>query len=186
MRRTLLLLALVSSVSCLALGQSSAASARFIQNSNSSGTGGGAARCLRENLSIKEGATDAAMGGVRQTDFTITNNGSAPCTLKGYPRVELLNRAGRAVRRAKSSNNWVGGDDDKRPQSVTIEPGQTAWFRLNYNSGGAGHVGKPCPTYPKIRITPPGLMRSFTLRSDTSSCPGSDLEVSSVQGGTPQ
>ena len=184
MRRTILLLMLVAAMSCLALGQTNVKGIGYIQNSNSSA----GAQCLRENLSVKEGDTDAAMGGVRVTTYTFTNKSTAPCTLNGYPRVVLLNRAGRVARRAANSNALTGEsvDDAKPPQQVTIEPGKTAWFNIYYNNGGAGHEGKPCPTYPKVRITAPGTTRAFVLRGDIQSCGRIDFQVSPVRSGTPQ
>nr|MDQ3817752.1 DUF4232 domain-containing protein [Acidobacteriota bacterium] len=133
MLRTIVLLALLAATSCLALGQTSGRGISYIQK-------GAAAQCLRENLSVKEGDTDAAMGGHRLTTYTFTNKSSSPCTLDGHPRVELLNRAGRVARRAARREALPGESDAKPPQQVTIEPGQTAWFDIYYNNGGAGHM----------------------------------------------
>ena len=139
-----------------------------------------ARKCIREDLRIKEGETDAAMGGVRETPYIFTNISSSACTLDGYPALELLNQKGIVVRRATKQKS----DEPKTP--VVVDPGKTAWFNLNYNSGGAGHMGKPCPTYPRLRILAPGTTRAFVLRSGLQSCPGTDLQVSSIQSGAPQ
>lgn len=182
MQRIILLLALLIATSCLALGQTTNVKGIvFVQN-------GAAAQCLRQNLSVKEGDTDAAMGGVRLTTYTFTNKSSSPCTLKGYPRVELLSRTGRVARRAVSSKALPGESegDAKPPQLVTIEPGKTVWFNIYFNNGGAGHMGKPCTTYPKVRITAPGAGQAFTLRGDIQSCARTDFQVSPVRSGTPQ
>jgi len=136
--------------------------------------------CVREDLTIKEGETDAGMGGMRTTPYIFTNISSSACTLAGYPALELLNRSGAVAKRATRQKS------DQPNETVTLEPGKTAWFNLNYNSGGAGHMGKPCPTYPKVGILAPGLTRAFVLRSDISSCPRTDLEVSAVRRGMPQ
>ena len=135
--------------------------------------------CRREALSIKEGETDAAMGGVRQTPYTLTNTSSSPCTLEGYPSVEVLNRQGKVVRRSKKQKV------DEEIVSVTVEPGKTAWFSLNFNSGGAGYMGKPCQTYKVMKITAPGADRAMVLRTSITSCSGSTFEVSPVHAGSP-
>jgi hypothetical protein len=179
MRRTILLLMLIAAASSLALGQAN------VNNSGQNHKSRATTQCLRESLSVKEGETDAAMGGVRSVPFTFTNKSSAPCTLKGYPRFEVLSSKGRTVRRAVDKEELPGVNAQK-PQLVTIEPGQTAWFGIYYNSGGAGHIGKPCPTYQKIKITAPGTTRAFVLRSDIQPCRGVQIEVSSVRSGTPQ
>ena len=135
--------------------------------------------CAREDLTIKEGETDAAMGGVRRTPYVLTNTSKVPCTLTGYPSLELLNKAGAIVKRATKQKS---GDPIS---SATLEPGKTAWFALNFNSGGAGYMGKPCPSYRQMRITTPGAKRPFVLRTDIQTCPKSDFEVTAIQAGTP-
>jgi len=64
---------------------------------------------------------------------------------------------------------------------VTIVPGTETWFRVHYNSGGAGYLGKPCPVSRKVRIVAPGITRAFVLKEDISSC--SNLEVSALRSG---
>ena len=135
--------------------------------------------CAREDLRIKEGETDAAMGGVRETPYIFTNVSSSACTLDGYPALELLNQKGAVVRRATKEKS------DEPNAAATLEPGKTAWFNLKYNSGGAGHMGKPCPTYPKTRIVAPGTTPPFVLRSGITSCARTQFEVSSLRPGMP-
>jgi Protein of unknown function (DUF4232) len=141
-------------------------------------------RCSREALTLKQGETDAAMGGVRATDFTITNKSSTPCTLNGYPRLELLDRKGVVRRRATASAQLPGDTVKMPPQTVTVDAGKTATFQIQFNSGGAGHMGKPCPTYPKLKILVPGTTRAFVLHSDIQSCGGTELQVSAVRAAT--
>jgi len=136
--------------------------------------------CAREDLSIKEGETDAAMGGVRRTPFVLTNISKSPCTLEGYASVELLNKAGALVRRSTKQKS----DDAITP--ATLEPGKTAWFALNFNAGGAGYMGKPCPTYKQVRITTPGANRPFVLRTDIQTCAKTDFEVTPIVAGAPE
>jgi hypothetical protein len=135
--------------------------------------------CVRENLRIKEGETDAAMGGVRATPYIFTNVTSSACTLNGYPIVELLNRRGAVVRRASKQKS------NEPAATATVAPGETAEFNLYYNSGGAGYMGKPCPTYHKIKITAPGVAHPFVLRTDIQACVKTNFEVSSVSAGAP-
>lgn len=136
--------------------------------------------CAREDLSIKEGETDAAMGGVRRTPFVLTNISKAACTLEGYPSLELLNKTAAVVKRATKQKS------DDPISKATLEPGKTAWFALNFNAGGAGNMGPPCPTYRQLRITTPGAKRPFVLRSEIQSCGRSQFEVTPIQSGTPE
>jgi hypothetical protein len=136
--------------------------------------------CAREDLSIKEGETDAAMGGVRRTPFVITNTSKAPCTLTGYPSLELLKKTGAVVKRATQQKV------DDPIAAATLKPGKTAWFALNFNAGGAGNMGPPCPTYRQVRITVPGVKRPFVVRSEIQSCGRSQFEVTPIQSGSPE
>ena len=136
--------------------------------------------CAGPSLSIKMGESDAAMGGVRSTPFVIKNNSSSPCTLEGYPALELLNQARAVVKRATKQKT----DEPLTP--VTLEPGKTAWFALNHNAGGAGYMGKPCPTYTHVRISLPSMTRSFILRGDIQTCAKTDFEVTRISASTPE
>jgi Protein of unknown function (DUF4232) len=138
------------------------------------------ALCLDSQLSVRHVSEDAAMGGVRTTTYAFANDSSVPCALKGYPRFEVLNKSGRTVRGGRAANGltMMGDEFQKPPQAVMIEPGQTATFLVYYNAGGAGHTGKPCPTYHKVRINAPGNKRGFVLREDMQLC--GRLEVSPV------
>jgi hypothetical protein len=141
--------------------------------------------CQFSDLSVKEGESDAAMGGVRATDYIFTNKSAAPCTLNGYPRVELTTSKGVVARRATHSEQLPTDEQKMPPQIVTLDPGKTAWVRIYYNAGGAGHMGKPCPTYPKTRVSAPGVIQFSVLRSNIQSCPRTDFMVTSVRGGNP-
>jgi hypothetical protein len=140
-----------------------------------------AAQCLDNQLSLRHDPEDAAMAGLRSMRYFFTNTLSSPCTLKGYPSFELLNKSGRIVRGGRAANGLtLMGDELKEPpQLVTIEPGKTATFWIDYLARGAGAMGKPCPTYRKFRITAPGTKRVFVQRDVIEVCSG--LEVSPVR-----
>ena len=128
--------------------------------------------CRDQDLSLRHLTDDAAMGGVRTIDYAFKNKSASFCTLKGYPRFELLNKSG-AVRprgRAINSQQLPGDEAKQQPQLLTIDPGKEAGFRVYYNMGGAGYLGKPCPSSSKVGITAPGTTRRFVLREQISSC----------------
>lgn len=132
---------------------------------------GGPAPCRDGQLSASKFSEDAAMGGARMAEYALTNTSQTACTLKGYPRFEVLTASGRLVRRGRP-------DAEQRPDLVTIGPGKAATFSVSYNAGGAGRVGRPCPTYPKVRITAPGLKRGRVLREPLQSC--GELKISPI------
>ena len=147
---------------------------------------GAFASCRGEDLSVRHVSEDAAMGGHDLIDYALRNNSSSPCTLKGYPRFELLGRSGKLRRRGRAVNSQLlpGAESKEAPQLITLEPGKEAGFRVYYNSGGAGHMGKPCPVSRKIRITAPGTTRHFILRENIRLCFG--LAVSAVRKTLPE
>lgn len=141
------------------------------------------AGCRDGQLSVRNVGEDAAMGGVRRTDYAFTNTSPKPCAMHGRPRFEVLGRSGRVVRRGRAATDDTAGNPR---DTVTIEPGKTATFFISYNAGGAGRVGKPCPTYPKVRITAPGTRRGFVLREALSLCGEVDVSpVAPPSGGQP-
>jgi len=133
---------------------------------------GGFAPCRGEDLSVRHVSDDAAMGGHNLIDYALRNNSSSPCTLIGYPRFELLDKAGKARRhgRAVNSQQLPGDETHEAPQLIALEPGKEAGFRVYYNNGGAGYMEKPCPLSQRVRIKAPGTRRSFVLREEIRSC----------------
>ena len=136
--------------------------------------------CTYQDLKVKSGEGNAAMGGVREQPFIFTNVSASPCILEGYPGLELLSKKGSVIKRATKQKS------DEAIASVIIEPRKTAWFNLNYNAGGAGRMGKPCPAYPKVKITTPGISQPFVLRADVQTCPRTDFSITAITSGEPQ
>jgi hypothetical protein len=182
MRRTVLLLTLTIAASTAAIGQTNARRIAFVTSVNSAV----AARCQGADLSVRQVTEDAAMGGQNTIDYAFKNDSASTCTLKGYPRFELMDKAGRVRPRGRAINSQqLPGDESKQPpQLVTIEPGKEAWFQVYYNSGGAGYVGKPCPVSRMVWISAPGTTRSFVLPAQITSC--RSVKVSAVRSGLPE
>jgi hypothetical protein len=179
MRGTILSLTLLAAASSTAMSQAKRTLINYIAIPVSVTI----APCRGEDLSVRHVTDDAAMGGQNLIVYALKNNSSAACTLDGYPRYELLDKSGKLRPRGRAINSQqLPGDEAKRPpQLVTIEPGKEAWFRVYYNSGGAGYLGKPCPVSRKVRIVAPGTTKSFFLKEDITSC--TTVQVSSVRGG---
>jgi hypothetical protein len=159
---------------CLAL------SVLFVQNASAQDSAraktSAPAWCRDAQLSVRHIGEDAAMGGRRSIDYAFTNISTFPCALKGHPRFEVLGRSGRIVRRGRAA---VGVDAERTEGLVAIERGKTATFTVSYNAGGAGRVGRPCPTYPKVRIIAPGNKRGVVLREALQLC--GEVEVAPVR-----
>jgi hypothetical protein len=100
--------------------------------------------CLRANLTLRFIDTDAAMGGVRSSGYAFKNNGTSACSLIGFPTLQLLNKAG----------NPMGTKKIQTPKGAAVElsAGGEAFFSVDFNQGGAGHEGPPCPASTKVKI----------------------------------
>ena len=139
--------------------------------------------CLGADLSVRHVNDDAAMGGHLLTEYAFRNNSSSACTLKGYPRFELLTKSGQLLPkgRAIKSRELPGDEAASDPRPITIEAGKEAIFHVYTNNGGAGHMGKPCPMSRKVRIIAPGTTREFFLKDALRSCQA--VQVSAVRAG---
>jgi Domain of unknown function (DUF4232) len=140
--------------------------------------------CHGDDLSVRHVNDDAAMGGHLLTEYAFKNNSSNACTLKGYPRFELLTRAGQLLPngRAINSRKLMGEETATAPQLITIEARKEATFHVYTNNGGAGYSGKGCPTSRKVRIVAPGTTRAFMLKDEIRSC--RRAQVSAVRAAT--
>lgn len=144
------------------------------------------APCQGADLSVRYVNDDAAMGGHLLTDYAFKNNSASACTLKGYPRFELLTSSGQLLPKGRAVNTrqLMGDTAPSAPQLVTIEAGKEAMFRVYTNNGGAGYMGKPCPMSRKVRIVAPGTTRAFTLKDEIRSC--QKVQVSAVRASSPE
>jgi hypothetical protein len=93
-------------------------------------TGRGGA-CAGGSLGVEVGPVDAApaAGDTGNVTVTLTHQADDPCTLDGFPEVELS---------AGSGSVAVRPDDTAPTRKVTLAEGGTASFVLSYTRGEAG------------------------------------------------
>ena len=84
---------------------------------------------------------------------------------------------------AVNSRQLPGDETAGPPDLITLESGKEAVFIVYYNSGGAGYLGKPCPTARKVRITAPETTRTFILNDQMISSCGK-VQVSAMRKST--
>jgi hypothetical protein len=178
MRRILLSAALAIAASSLALSQTKVSQLGYSQNSNVSIS----TRCLAAQLSVRRVSHDAGAGN-RAINFAFTNTSLSPCTLKGYPRVVPLDRAGRTLRGVRVLNDeGTYFQPEQAAEAVTLEPGKTAWFQIAFNA--IQSTAKRCPVSARIRITAPDTRRAFVLREQMELCQRT-IRVTPVRSGLP-
>ncbi|MEU1941675.1 MULTISPECIES: DUF4232 domain-containing protein [unclassified Streptomyces] len=119
-------------------------------SSGSSGSGGGGKAgsdaCATSQLGFR--STHGMGEGTLIVD--LKNNGSATCTLQGFPGVDL-----------KSKNGTLSAErSDLAAPKTSVKPGEETRFTLYYppnNSGGSGE------TFTTLVVTPPNETHSHSL-----------------------
>jgi hypothetical protein len=115
--------------------------------------------CLSSQLSIVRGQDGAAMGHVGIAASAFQNHSDTACTLKGYPKLQMLDAAGSAIPTHVingTSYTVVSRPDDL----VVLVPGAQAMFDIGYSSQ-TGYGAAVCPTSAQVQITPPGSDQSI-------------------------
>ena len=138
--------------------------------SGSGSTGGapgaapGAALCTTAHLAFGIGPDSGpqSVGDTTAAEVVkLTNRGSASCAMRGFPGVDLKTNAGTlSVPRS-----------GKAPQLVTLAPGASALFDINYTVNNTGGSGVRVET---MVITPPNETHSSTLAWDQGTLPVTD------------
>jgi len=97
----------------------------------------------------------------------LTNTGSASCAMHGFPGVDLKTNAGTlSVPRSKQV-----------AELVTLKPGASALFNINYTVNNTGGSGVRVDT---MVITPPNETHSHTLAWNQGTLPVTDGSGSSI------
>jgi hypothetical protein len=115
--------------------------------SGGSGTSGGGSNCQAANLRFQLGSSS---GGASQTTQAVdlVNSGSAPCTMNGFPGVDMVGMAN-----GQQDYSWSLERSNAAPGTVTLQPGATAHFDLVYLPEAAGDSSDI--SVMKLVITPP-------------------------------
>ncbi|MGW5444628.1 DUF4232 domain-containing protein [Streptomyces asiaticus] len=110
------------------------------------GGGGGADACKTSQLGFR---SSHGMGeGTLIVD--LKNNGSAPCTLQGFPGVDL-----------KSKNGSISAErSDLKAPKTKVKPGEETRFTLSYPPNDSGGSGE---TFTTLVVTPPNETHSHSL-----------------------
>ncbi|WP_426989624.1 DUF4232 domain-containing protein [Pseudarthrobacter sp. Y6] len=142
--------------------------------SSSGTTQAGPALCKAATLSA---ATDASGGGAAGSVYmklNLTNTGTAPCLLKGYPGVSLTANADGAPIGAAATR-----DESTPVADVLLASGQTGTAVLRYTQA-ANYSDCTLTDAAGYRIYPPGDTASLFLPQPTSACSNANIALLSV------
>ncbi|MEV0783246.1 DUF4232 domain-containing protein [Streptomyces sp. NPDC050423] len=127
--------------------------------SSSGGSGGNAAaKCRTADLgfAVDPGGEAQSAGSEGHVTVTLTNKGTAPCTLNGYPGVDLMSFSGNTWSMARQASD--------KPKAYTVDPGGDTYFTVTYLSYSAeGNSKENEFKTATMSITPPGETESKDL-----------------------
>ncbi|RLZ03628.1 hypothetical protein CWC38_04755 [Kocuria tytonicola] len=107
--------------------------------------------------------------------LTLTNKGSAPCTLNGYAGVSFVDASGATVG-APASREGAGAG------AVTLQPGATASAGLSITQPGV--IGQICNPHviTGLRVYPPGSHESLVVSYPGQACGNPKVSQLQVKG----
>src|SRR5579875_555254 len=127
-----------------------------VSASAASGSGAnGGSTCQAANLSFKLGAANKSSSQSTQ-NVDLTNQGSSPCTMDGFPGVDLI-----GVANGQQNFAWSLERSATKYATVTLPPGGVAHFVLTYLPDSGGDSG--AMTVLKLELTPPNTFTQAEL-----------------------
>lgn len=133
-----------------------------------------AGACDASSLSGSLQPVDAGMGAVHY-QLVLTNTGSQPCVLSGYPGVSYADAAGQPIGIPASRAPEAGA-------AVTVAPGQSASAGLQET--GAGSYGQVCNPHETsaLIVYPPGSTEALSIAHSTQACGNPKIGQLQVKG----
>lgn len=137
----------------------------------------GPARCRSTALAPAVEGTSVAAGTIEVT-VTLRSTAGAPCSLVGYPGLQLLGPGG-----APLPTSVVRGGTfafaSMAPTSVLVAPGSSAAFNIGYTDVPVGGE-TTCPQSTSVLVTPPNAYGHVTLATRLAPCDHGRMVVSPV------
>jgi hypothetical protein len=130
-------------------------------------------------MTASQGQSDSAAGHIVYA-FVLTNSGTRPCTLDGYPTVQLVAESGNLSTTQSNGNDGVTSVS-ATSALVTIAAGAAASFVLQYSDVPTGT--QACPAATGLDIQLPGGGVGVLASTEIDPC-GGDLYISPVRAGT--
>nr|WP_277611336.1 DUF4232 domain-containing protein [Streptomyces scabichelini] len=116
--------------------------------------------CPPSGLRFRTDMVNSAMG-LRATSLHLTNCGSQPYELNGYPSIQVLDEAGdplTGVRTVEGTDQVPMAPQDPGPERLTLAPGQTAYASLYWRT----HYEKAT----LLRVAPEKGRAATTVRAE--------------------
>jgi hypothetical protein len=143
-------------------------------STSSSAAQTGTVLCKAANLTASIDARGGGAAGSVNMPLVLTNSGSEPCLLKGFPGVSLV-----ADANAEPIGAPATRDDSKPVADVVLTPGKAGSAPLRY-SQAANFQGCTLTPAAGYRIYPPEDKASLFIAQATSACANADITLLSV------
>ena len=117
--------------------------------------------CNSSQLIIIRGAESGAMGAVGVTGIAFKNVSATPCTLMGYPTVQMISATSKSIPTFITHEPSLMGI----PRSIkllNLAPESLAKFDIFYEAR-TGYGSAICPTSTQVDFTPPGSTTPLVL-----------------------
>jgi hypothetical protein len=148
-------------------------------------TSTGAASTACTHITAAAGQGQGAAGTITGT-ITVTNAGTSPCTVDGYPAMALFSGSGAplTVTLVNGLSVSISTPANAPPSSFSVAPSSTAQFAYQFSDVPVGSETS-CPTSEAASVTMPGATTAspaFQLAIDP--CGNGTIRVSPVYAGT--
>lgn len=110
--------------------------------------------------------------------FSLTNTGAA-CSLNGYPDIQLIDAAGKAVQNdERRGGGYISADPG--PREVALATGAKAWFAISAVAICTG-ISAPDPALSSaVVVVPPDQATPTRIAARIPHCPGEPVAVSAI------
>ena len=144
-------------------------------------TTAGSTVCLASALKMAATNGSGAAGTIEMA-VTMANQGSASCTLNGYPGMQLLDASGADLPTTVIRGGgpmFADAAANQAPAQVVLAPGAVAKFSFSYEDVPVGNETS-CPTSTSSEITPPNDYSYAVIALAIAPCGGGTIHVSPV------
>jgi hypothetical protein len=104
--------------------------------------------------------------GTDLAEFAFINTSSKECSLIGYPKLQMVSRAGQPIA-TTDRNSPVSAFPEITRKPVLLGKGKRAYFGVFYPDH-TGSGTRVCPTAAMLELTPPGSTQAVTVRGSAA------------------
>lgn len=138
--------------------------------------------CRSDQVNATASPTQGAVGHRAVTlSFTLAG-GAEPCTLTGYPIVEMGNHWPE-VRATPTPRGYMGGLPAGVNAAPTVTLSLTGQGQAIVEGMAVDGRGEPCPTYTELQVNPPNTVVVLPVPATIEACDAQVHPVTATEGG---